>query len=147
MNAREYLERFPTIEARIKLKNKQIAQLHESLLSFSVPTDKEQVSHTKNVDVMSQTITRIFDMEREIDEEVFTLLNLKHEAYKLLDQIPPDSASLLIEHYIKGISINTLAKTKFWSQRHVYRRLAVALELFQSVLDQEHNCTVPSPRS
>lgn len=139
MTARKYLERFPTIEARIKLKTEQVAQLRESLLSFSVPTDKEQVSHTRNVDMMSRTIAHIVDVEHEIDEQAVTLLNLRREAYKLFDQIPPDSASLLIEHYINEKSISELAQTFFWSQRHVYRKLKEALDKFQSVLDLKYD--------
>lgn len=97
IDVRESLKSFRREEAKLALKVKQLQSLREWLTSFSVSTDKEQVSHTKNVSMMSKTIARIVDMEKEIDLLKDRLTESKYEAYHYFDQIPTVSVSLLMD--------------------------------------------------
>ena len=83
-NAREYLKSFREEEAKISLKVRQLQTLRDQLTSISVSMDKEQVSHTKNVSVMSETIARIVDLEQEIRQMDERLTESKCEAYHYL---------------------------------------------------------------
>ena len=64
VDAREYLSYFRVAESRIRLKIKQIQSLQDRLRSISVPMDNEQVSHTRNVEIMAETISIIVDMQK-----------------------------------------------------------------------------------
>ena len=69
IDAQEYLTSIQQAGQRIELKIQQVKSLREQLQSISAPLDKEQVSHTRNVAVMSDTIATIVDMEKEIDQQ------------------------------------------------------------------------------
>ena len=74
VNAREYLGYFRVAESRIELKIKQIQSLQDRLCCISIPMDKEQVSHTKSVEIMAETIAMIVDMQKEIDQQTSAIL-------------------------------------------------------------------------
>ena len=69
IDAREYLHSIRLADSRIQLKIQQVQRLKDRLLSVSMPADKEQVSHTKNVEIMAETIAMIVDKQKEIDQE------------------------------------------------------------------------------
>ena len=84
-DARKYLESFRIQESRIQLKTEQVQSLQERLTSITAPMDKEQVSHTKNVGIMADTVAMIVDIQRESDQQTADLYRRKREAYQLLD--------------------------------------------------------------
>lgn len=137
MNAREYLESFRHSEKKIELKISQVQKLHESLTMLSAPMDKEQVSHSRNVSIMAETVAQIVDMEREIDQQTAELFQKKRHAFALLDKIDPMEASILIEHYIDAKTLKRISEDLFITERHVCRRIHDAISHFQKVLDSE----------
>ena len=86
-DARKYLESFRIQESRIQLKTEQVQSLQERLTSITAPMDKEQVSHTKNVGIMADTVAMIVDIQREIDQQTADLYRRKREAYQLLEKL------------------------------------------------------------
>ena len=103
-DAREYLRSFRLAESRIQLKTRQVKDLQDRLLCISAPMDKEMVSHTPNVGVMADTIAMIIDLQNEIDQQAAEIVNQKRELFRMLDQIDPEYATLLTEHYLDGMS-------------------------------------------
>ena len=136
-DAKDYLQYFRTAEARIDLKIRQLESLQDRLCSISAPMEKEQVSHTRNVDIMADTVAMIVDIQKDIDQQTSEVFRRKREAYRLLDQIDPDSASLLIAHYFNGLSVMGVGKTIHVTKRQAQRRLNTAIEKFQSVLNAQ----------
>lgn len=136
IDAREYLKSFQWQEAKIALRERQLQSLRNRLTSLSVPTDKEQVSHTKNVSVMSETIARIVDMEKEIELLKDRLEESKYEAYHYFDQIPIDSASLLTDRYIEGKKNRKICEERFITERHIRRLMSEAINELQEVFDK-----------
>lgn len=136
INAREYLKSFRREEARIALKVRQLQSLRDKLTSLSVPTDKEKVSHTKDVTAMSKTIARIVDMEKEICLRNDRLTESKCEAYKFFDQIQTDSASLLTDRYIDGKPISQICEERLVTDRHLRRLMSEAINALQEVFDK-----------
>lgn len=134
-DARKYLESIRAAKMRIQLKLKRVQDLRDSLTSLTVPLDHDQVSHSRNVDIMADTVALIKDMEREIDQQTCALLTAKKEAYQLLDQIQPDYASILTSYYFEQKSTDELARLMHMSRRQAQRNLSAAIDAFQSVLD------------
>ena len=94
-----YLESIKRDELRIGLKLKLIQNLHDQLCSISGSVADEQVSHTRNVSVMADTMATIIDMQNEIDHQTNEIVKRKQKAYLLLDQINPESAAILVDFY------------------------------------------------
>ena len=78
IDAREYLESIKRDELRIGLKVKLIQNLHDQLCSISGSVPTEQVSHTRNVSAMADTVATIIDMQNEIDHQANEVVKRKH---------------------------------------------------------------------
>lgn len=136
-DARVYLESFREQEARIQIKIKRMQELRDRLVSISVPLDKENVSHTKNQSVMADTIALIIDMQKEIDQQTSQLIKAEQETYRLFDRIHPESASILMEHFIRGKKTIDMGKSLCLSQRQIRRKLCEAIAELQKVFNEE----------
>lgn len=135
INALDYLQSFKASEQRIQLKIQQVQRLREQLTSISAPMNQEQITHTKNVGVMADTVAAIIDIENEIDQQTSELFKKKKEAYHLLDQIKPESAMLLIEHFLSGKTVDAMGREIHVCKRHAQRKLNKAILDFQSMLN------------
>ncbi len=135
INALDYLQSFKASEQRIQLKIQQVQRLREQLTSISAPMNQEQITHTKNVGVMADTVAAIIDIENEIDQQTSELFKKKKEAYHLLDQIKPESAMLLIEHFLSGKTVDAMSREIHVCKRHAQRKLNKAILDFQSMLN------------
>ena len=135
INARKYLESFRTDESRIELKLKQIQYLQDRLYSVSTFVVDEQVSHTRNVSVMADTMATIVDMQKEIDQQTSEIVKRKQEAYLLLDQIKPENAAILIDYYFEKKPIVAICRSIHLEKRQTYRKLSEAIAELQIVLD------------
>lgn len=110
IEAKKYLKSFKARENKIALKIARVKALRDKLTSLSVPMDKEQVSHTKNVSIMADTIAMIADIEKEIDQQSCELVEAQKEAFRFLDQIPSESASYLINRFFVGMTITEIGR-------------------------------------
>ena len=135
IDAKKYLESLQASEDKVRLKIQQLQVLKDKVLCISVPVDAELVSHTKNVGTMAETIAAMIDMQKEIDIQSCKLLEAKREAFHLLDQIRPESASIIINRFFVRLSIQEMSKMAYMSRRNMYRRLQEALSEFQHVLN------------
>lgn len=136
IDAREYLKTFQREEAMLRLKVRQLQNLRDRLTNLSVPMDKEQVSHTPNVSLMSETIALIVDMEKEINLRTDRLTEFKCEAYRYFDQIRPERASLLMDRYFEGKKNGQICEERFITERHLRRLMREAIDSLQGVLNQ-----------
>lgn len=135
IDAKKYLESLQASEDKVRLKIQQLQVLKDKVLCITVPVDAELVSHTKNVGTMAETIAAMIDMQKEIDIQSCKLLEAKREAFHLLDQIRPESASIIINRFFVRLSIQEMSKMAYMSRRNTYRRLQEALSEFQHVLN------------
>lgn len=143
-DARKYLESFRIQESRIQLKTEQVQSLQERLTSITAPMDKEQVSHTKNVGIMADTVAMIVDIQREIDQQTADLYRRKREAYQLLDQLHPAHERLLLDRYLEEKTLDELRGRLFVSKRQLLRRSKEAIAELQKVIDR-NDVTCMSP--
>lgn len=74
MKAFDYLDSLRTIEIRIQIKTRQARHLRDTMSNITAPMDMEQVSHTKNVSAMQDTMAMVLDLEEEISELKNTLM-------------------------------------------------------------------------
>ena len=135
VDAREYLSYFRVAESRIRLKIKQIQSLQDRLLTLSSSLDQEHVTHTKNVTLMAETVAIITDMQRDIDQQTSEIFQRKREAFQLLDQVKPENATILIERYFDGKTVQAICQMIHVTKRQAQRRINEAIEELQGILN------------
>ena len=84
---------------------------------------------------MADTVAMIADMEAEISRQSAENVLMEGQAYLLLNKLPPEYSSLLIDHYMKGKKITEICKTTHLEQRWTKKKIASALAKFQCILD------------
>ena len=146
MMAFDYLDSLRTIEIRIQIKTRQAQHLRDTMSSISAPMDKEQVSHTKNVSAMQDTMAMVLDIEEEISELRNQLTKRRREILIILDHIKSEYASVLSGKFVERRSTKEIGNMLFLSKRQIERRLKDALDAFQLILNDlvEHG-DVPWP--
>lgn len=135
IKALDYLDSIRTMEIRIQIKTRQVQHLRDTMNNVTAPMDKEQVSHTKNVSAMADTIAMIIDIEEEIEELRIKLSTRQKEIISLLNRMKPENASILSGRYIEGKTTKELGNMLFLSRRQIERRLKDAQVEFQLVLN------------
>lgn len=135
MKAFDYLDSLRTIEIRIQIKTRQARHLRDTMSNITAPMDKEQVSHTKNVSAMQDTMAMVLDLEEEISELKNTLMKRRKEILTILDHMKPEHANILSGRFIEGKSTKELGNIMFLSMRQIERRLNDALDVFQLILN------------
>ena len=83
------------------------------------------------------TIALIIDMQKEIDQQTAQLIKAEQETYRLFDRIHPESASILMEHFIRGKKTIDMGKSLCLSQRQIRRKLCEAIAELQKVFNEE----------
>ena len=136
IEAREFLESVSTMEIKIQMKTRQVQHLRDTLTNTTPPMDRELVTHTKNVDVMGNTVAMIIDTEAEIKLLESMKDERRKEILSLLDQLNPKNASILSYVYVERVPTKELCQELFLSRRQVQRRLKDALKAFQTVLNE-----------
>ena len=136
IEAREFLESVSTMEIKIQMKTRQVQHLRDTLTNTTSPMDRELVTHTKNVDVMGNTVAMIIDTEAEIKLLESMKDERRKEILSLLDQLNPKNASILSYVYVERVPTKELCQELFLSRRQVQRRLKDALKAFQTVLNE-----------
>lgn len=139
MNAREYLESIQEDSERIQIKQEQVRHLHESLTTLSAPMDKEQVSHTKNVTVLADTVAQIIDMEKEIDQQLELLFQKQRQARADLRHLKPRSEQILLERFINRKQIEELMTQFNISRAVVFKYISIGIEELQKFFDSREN--------
>ena len=77
----------------------------------------------------------IVDIQNDIDQQTSEIFKRKQEAYRILDQMTPQYAEILIEHYFNGKTLLCISRMSHFSERHVQRMLHNAITEFQKILN------------
>ncbi len=122
MNAKEYLAQAYRIDQRINSKLEQITSLRElAVKATSTITDMPH-NPTKNTDSMENIITKMVDLETEINDDIDTLVDLKREIISVIKRIQnPEYQTLLELRYLCFISWEQIAGDLGYSSQHIYR--------------------------
>lgn len=99
--------------------------------------DKEQVSHTKNVGIMAETIATIVDKKNEVDRENSELTKKKCELIEFMCQMPAEDAKILLDHFLDSKTILAIDKELFITKRQAQRRVNEAVIEFQNLLNEQ----------
>ena len=100
--AKEYFAQIRKTDRLINRLDSTIATLRSSLTSTGsqLKQDKVQTSGPKNT--LEETITKIIDLEADINRRIDELVSMKQEAFTMISKVPDlDQQNVLVGRYIQ----------------------------------------------
>lgn len=121
MNVKEYLGQAYRIDQRINSKLEQVASLRELATKATSTLSDMPFSGTRNIHSMEGIITKMVDLETEINQDIDTLVDLKREIVSLIKQIQNTEFQTLLElRYLCFRTWEQIAVDLGYSSKHVF---------------------------
>ena len=124
MKAKRYLQQVHKINAMIDSKTEELKELR--LLANSLPSSdfsKERVQETKRHDAQfTKYVISIVDLEKEIDEELAHLVQLKKEIRDKIYQVQNHNRLLVLQYrYVELLKWEDIAERLNYSLKQTHR--------------------------
>lgn len=97
METKEYLEQARNINIQIDSKLEQVSALRRLAIKASSTLSPVTPSGTPDPHRLEKTITRMMDMEHEVDEDIDCLVELKADIMKAISRVPDDRERVVLE--------------------------------------------------
>lgn len=122
MNIRQFLGRHFEINNAINSKLEQLKELRHLAASAPSPTLSESHCTGTYSDRVGRTAARIIDLDREINEEIDRLVEIKIQIRGMIDTLHDSTQRTILErHYILHESWEVIAEKVGYSPRHITR--------------------------
>ena len=132
MTAKEYLGQAYRLDQRINSKLQQVESLRSLTQKVTASYDSEPVSRTRNVNSLEDTIIRLIEAEKQINQQIDELVSLKMDIAALIDHVHNESYRLILEkRYLCFLPWDQIASDLHYSRRWVlnkHDRAAVVIE-------------------
>lgn len=139
MTTESYLEQIDRYEKMIQNKISEIQQLKTIACSITVSNDGERVQKTTEKDKLGTIVSKIVDMEREIEELVEKFLGKRNKIIKQIDDMENiDYYHVLTMRYVSNNTIEEIASKTNWSVRKVYDLKKKALKEFEMLYGNKY---------
>ena len=87
MTAKEYLNQLIAMDNAINRKQQRLATLRDVAMNTTPNYADEAVQRTREKNPLENIMSKIVDLDREIDEEIDALVDFKAEVWEKLDKI------------------------------------------------------------
>lgn len=122
MEARHYLGQMYRLDQRIYSKLIQLSLLRSNALNISSNINEVSVQTSHDNAKMEKTMLKIIQQEREIDDEIDRLIDLKAEIREVIGRVPNIECRLLLElRYLCFRSWEEIAMEMEYSIDNVFR--------------------------
>ena len=129
MTAKEYLSQAFHIDQRISSKLSQVMRLREAATNCTATLTDMPRPDSPSRQQMADTICKIVDLEREINEDIDRLVDLKAEARKAINAVSDPDQQLILElRYLCYKPWNEIMTELGYSEPTVYRLHGEALK-------------------
>ncbi|RHP09805.1 hypothetical protein DW004_03430 [Firmicutes bacterium AF36-3BH] len=115
MTAKEYLNQLIAMDNAINRKQQRLATLRDVAMNTTPNYADEAVQRTREKNPLENIMSKIVDLDREIDEDIDALVDFKAEVWEKLDKIAD-------ERYKRILWLR-------YADRKTWRYIAIALEL------------------
>lgn len=135
MTAEEYLGQVKALDHQISIQLDILSSLRDMALKVTSVMQEDVVSRTRDPHQLDGTISKIMDLEKEIDAMVDELVDRKREVARLILKIgDPQAEDVIRLHYILYRDWKEIAELKHISRRSVYRLRDVGLKRMEELL-------------
>ena len=129
MNAKEYLSQAMHIDQRINSKLEQVTRLRETAANCTATLSYTPRSNAPNRQRMEETICKIVDLERDINEDIDRLVDLKADARRTINAVSDPDKQLILElRYLCYKPWNEIMTELGYSEPTIYRLHGEALK-------------------
>ena len=129
MTAKEYLSQAFHIDQRISSKLSQVMRLREAATNCTATLSDMPRPDSPSRQQMTDTICKIVDLEREINEDIDRLVDLKAEARRAINAVSDPDQQLILElRYLCYKPWNEIMRELGYSEPTIYRLHGEALK-------------------
>ena len=139
MTTKEYLNQISRLNRMINNKLSELAELKELSKSISAVSNKERVQTSMEQDKIGNTISKIDEMEREIDKMIDSYSDKRMHIIGQIDSMEDENSyDILFSRYIEKKTFEKIADTKNYSFRQITRLHGIALKQFEEKYGNEY---------
>ena len=118
----------------INCKLEQVAELRSMLLPGAIRYDKDKVQTSNNADSISDTVSKIMELEEKINADIDELVELKSVARENIERMENDVEKVILyKRYFNNESFENIAVECGYSWRHIHRLHGEALKNFDKI--------------
>ena len=134
MGSKEFLNKIRYIDMMINCKLEQVAELRSMLLPGAIRYDKDKVQTSNNADSISDTVSKIMELEEKINTDIDELVELKSVARENIERMGNDVEKVILyKRYFNNESFENIAVECGYSWRHIHRLHGEALKNFDKI--------------
>ena len=139
MTTKEYLNQISRLNRMINNKLSELAELKELSKSISAVSNKERVQTSMEQDKIGNTISKIDEMEREIDKMIDSYSDKRKHIIGQIDSMEDENSyDILFSRYIEKKSFELIAIEMDYSWRQIIRLHGKALRQFEEKFGKEY---------
>lgn len=128
MNAKEYMNQAYRLDQRINSKLEQLESLNALATKSTTSLDGMPKSSRKSKSPMAETVVKIVDLQKEINQDIDRLVDLKREYIKIIKEVEnPEHQMILEKRYLCFKTWEQIAVDLGYSIQHIYRKRNEAL--------------------
>ena len=137
MTAMEYLNQAYMLDQQIQSKLQQISSLRALSGVMRSFVGSEPVAHTRNVTALEDTVIKIMEEERELNEEIDRLVDLKREIKETIAEVKELNYRLVLEkRHLCFQSWERIGREMGHTDRWAQIKHQDALRVVQQILDR-----------
>ena len=139
METKKYLGQIKRLDRMIQNKLAEIYQLKTMACSITIEPKEDKIQTSSNKDRIGSTVSKIVDLENEVDNLVDELVDKRKKIIEQIDNMDNDDYyHILTERYVLKKTFNEIAQGEFWGSRQVYRVHDKAIAEFERIYGQEY---------
>ena len=122
MTAKEYLNQAYRLDQRINSKIEQVASLNELATKCTSSLTGMPKAPNQATSTMAEAVTKIVDLQAEINRDIDALVDLKGEMRSKLEMVPAEDYKAILEmRYLCFMSWEQIAVDMGYDLRWLYR--------------------------
>lgn len=141
MNAEKFLNQLYKLNNLIKSDKEEIEQLRSLATSISGNMTQERVQSSISNDKITDIVSKIIDLEKEIQDEIKRLIDLRKEVRDVINQVEDVNERLFLRYrYILFYQWKEISDKLDCSQTQVQRIKEKAIESVEQILKNVNKC-------
>ena len=139
MTTKQYLNQIHRIDKMINNKLSEIYQLKNLVCSISISDNSERVQTSSDKDALGNAVSKIVDLEREVNDCIDQFAEKRRIIIKQIDSIDNDMYyQVLFSRYIEQKTFEKIAEDNEYSVRQILRIHGDALSEFERLYGSEY---------
>ena len=131
MNSKDYLQQAYLIDRQIKLDIQKLDSMRGALYGRAISYDKDRSKSSSKTNGMEDSMVRVLDYERHVNEEIDRLTAKRTEIEKDIYTVSDDTLrEVLIRRYLLYQKWELIAEEMNYGVRHIYKLHLKALRKF-----------------